>query len=199
MKRALGVAVLLASATAARADEPTPADTTYVVEPGDTCLGIAVRVLGDREQLDALHRANPQLGALPHDLVAGSILNLPPRTTMPDAQVTRARGDVKLRKASSSAWDVAVRGAFMFRAWRAWSGEQSNAELAFRGDSKLGMRERTFGWTADDSLQIKICAVETPYHLTLKLKFTGDDLTLDSETNVGFGATKRPTLNGKAQ
>lgn len=142
MKHALALAIVLA-AVPAHADATVPADTTYVVEPGDTCLGIAVRVLGDREQLDALHRVNPQLGPLPHDLVAGTILNLPPRTNTPDAQVTRARGDVKLRKASSSAWDVAVRGAFMFRAWRAWSGEQSTAELSFRDDSRIGMRERT--------------------------------------------------------
>lgn len=140
--RLVALALVLAAGSA-RADAPVPVETTYVVEPGDTCLGIAVRVLGDRDQLDALHRVNPQLGPLPHDLVAGTILNLPPRTTTPDAQVTRARGDVKLRKASSSAWDVAVRGAFMFRAWRAWAGEQSTAELAFRDDSRLGMRERT--------------------------------------------------------
>lgn len=142
MKRVLVAAIACASAPA-RAEGPAPSESTYVVEPGDTCLGVAVRVLGDRDQLDALHRVNPQLGPLPHDLVAGSILNLPPRTTTPDAQVTRAYGDVKLRKASSSAWDIAVRGAFMFRAWRAWSGERSTAELSFRDDSRLGMRERT--------------------------------------------------------
>ena len=82
------------------------------------------------------------------------------------------------------------------RQWRPGRGPFAGGYLADFPDEPLA---GTFGWTADDALQIKICAVETPYHLTLKLKFTGDDLTLDSETNVGFGATKRPTLTGKAQ
>lgn len=82
------------------------------------------------------------------------------------------------------------------RQWRPGRGPFAGGYLAdFPNEPLAG----TFGWTADDSLQIKICAVETPYHLTLKLKFASNNLTLDSETNVGFGATKRPTLNGKAQ
>ncbi len=140
MRRAIAISIVLAAAPAAA---QSPAESSYVVEAGDTCLGIAVRVLGDRDQLEALHKENPQLGPLPHNLVAGSVLKLPTRTTTPDAQLTRARGDVKIRKASSPAWDVAASGAFMFRAWRAWSGEQSTAELSFRNDSRLGMRERT--------------------------------------------------------
>lgn len=82
------------------------------------------------------------------------------------------------------------------RQWRKGRGPFAGGYLADFPDEPLA---GTFGWTADDALQIKICAVETPYHLTLKLKFADDNLTLDSETNVGFGATKRPTLNGKAQ
>lgn len=82
------------------------------------------------------------------------------------------------------------------RQWRPGRGPFVGGYLADFPDEPLA---GTFGWTADDALQIKICAVETPYHLTLKLKFTGDDLALDAETNVGFGPTKRPTLIGKAQ
>lgn len=82
------------------------------------------------------------------------------------------------------------------RQWRSGRGPFAGGYLADFPDEPLA---GTFGWTADDALQIKICAVETPYHLTLKLKFADDNLTFDSETNVGFGATKRPTLNGKAQ
>jgi hypothetical protein len=32
----------------------------------------------------------------------------------------------------------------------------------------------------------------------LKLKFEGDQVILDSETNVAFGPTKRPQLVGRA-
>lgn len=132
----LTLAALLA-ATTARAED-------YVVEDGDSCLAIAVRVLGDRTQLDALHRLNPQLGTLPHRLVAGTVIHLPPHApTGPDAKLTRAAGDVKIRKPSTSEWNAAQRGMDLFRAWRIGAADRANAELTFRDDSRLGMRERT--------------------------------------------------------
>jgi CubicO group peptidase (beta-lactamase class C family) len=57
----------------------------------------------------------------------------------------------------------------------------------------------SFAWAADDTCVIKLCSFETPYHTTIRLKFEGDKVTLDSETNVAFGATKRPQLIGKAE
>jgi len=56
----------------------------------------------------------------------------------------------------------------------------------------------TFGWSGD-TLAVKLCAYETPYHTMLKLKFDGNEVVLDSETNVGFGPTRRPQLFGKAE
>lgn len=53
-------------------------------------------------------------------------------------------------------------------------------------------------WSGDDTLVVKICAYETPYTLTLKLKFTGDQATLDAESNVGFAATRKPQLVGQS-
>lgn len=110
---------------------------------------------------------------------------------------------LQLTTASSGELTLAVRVngrdakvACGHRQWRSGRGPFAGGYLADFPDEPLA---GTFGWTADDALQIKICAIETPYHLTLKLKFTGDDLALDSETNVGFGATKRPPLTGRAQ
>jgi CubicO group peptidase (beta-lactamase class C family) len=57
----------------------------------------------------------------------------------------------------------------------------------------------TFAWSADDTCLIKLCACETPYHTSVTLKFDGDRVTLDAETNVAFGPTKRPQLVGKAE
>ncbi len=57
----------------------------------------------------------------------------------------------------------------------------------------------TFAWSTDDACVIKLCAYETPYHTTLTLKFDGNQVTLDSETNVAFGPTKQPQLVGKAE
>ena len=55
----------------------------------------------------------------------------------------------------------------------------------------------TFAWSTDGTCVIKLCAYETPYHTTLTLKFEGDQLMLDSETNVAFGPTKKPQLVGR--
>jgi hypothetical protein len=57
----------------------------------------------------------------------------------------------------------------------------------------------TFAWSADDTCLIKSCAYETPYHTALTLKFDGDQLALDSETNVSFGPAKRPQLIGRVE
>lgn len=52
-------------------------------------------------------------------------------------------------------------------------------------------------WTADDTFTAKICFVETPFVTTLRLKFTGEEVRVQSETNVGFGATRESELTGK--
>jgi len=57
----------------------------------------------------------------------------------------------------------------------------------------------TFAWPTDDTCVIKLCAYETPFHMTFTLRFDGDQLTLDSEANVAFGPTKRPQLIGRAE
>src|SRR5262249_19195909 len=54
-------------------------------------------------------------------------------------------------------------------------------------------------WTADDTYTAKLCFYETPFIVTLRLKFTGKELHCASEQNVGFGPTKRPALVGKAE
>ncbi len=54
-------------------------------------------------------------------------------------------------------------------------------------------------WTGDETYTARVAFVETPFLVTLKLKFTGEELALDVESNVGFGATKQPTLTGKAE
>src|ERR1043166_8526814 len=56
-----------------------------------------------------------------------------------------------------------------------------------------------FAWPREDTCVIKLCAYETPYHTTITLKFEADQLTLDSETNVAFGPTKRAPLVGRGE
>jgi hypothetical protein len=52
------------------------------------------------------------------------------------------------------------------------------------------------GW-ANDTFTAKICFYETPFLVTIKLKFSGDEVTVNAESNVGFGNTRQPELVGK--
>jgi len=54
-------------------------------------------------------------------------------------------------------------------------------------------------WTADDTLTVRLCFYETPFVVTIRLKFTGNEVRLESESNVGFGPAKEAALVGKAE
>lgn len=53
-------------------------------------------------------------------------------------------------------------------------------------------------WTAEDTLVVKLCLTETPFVITLTLKFSGSELSLSAEQNVGFGGTKKIAIFGRA-
>ena len=52
-------------------------------------------------------------------------------------------------------------------------------------------------WTANDAFTAKICFYETPFCVTITLKFSGTELLVDTTSNIGFGPTKQPQLVGK--
>ena len=54
-------------------------------------------------------------------------------------------------------------------------------------------------WTADGTFTARLCFYETPFIITVHLRFSGMELQYRSESNVGFGATKEPQLVGKAE
>lgn len=53
-------------------------------------------------------------------------------------------------------------------------------------------------WTGERTYTAKICFYETPFIITVRLNYDGDELRLNSERNVGFGPTKEAELVGKA-
>jgi CubicO group peptidase (beta-lactamase class C family) len=55
------------------------------------------------------------------------------------------------------------------------------------------------GWTADDTFTAKLCFYETPFIFTARLKFTGDEVRCEAESNVGFWPLKQAPLVGKAK
>ena len=83
-----------------------------------------------------------------------------------------------------------------YNQWQAGRAPLSVGALAQFPDEPVAA---TFAWPEPDTCLIKLCAVETPYHVVLKLKFTGDSVTLERETNVAFGPTKAAALTGRVR
>lgn len=54
-------------------------------------------------------------------------------------------------------------------------------------------------WTSDSEYTAKICLFETPFCLTTRLQFKGDQVSVNVEQNVGFGAGKWSELVGSAK
>ncbi|HEX5221289.1 MAG TPA: serine hydrolase [Verrucomicrobiae bacterium] len=54
-------------------------------------------------------------------------------------------------------------------------------------------------WTANDTYTAQLSFYETPFCLTVSLKFADNQLLYDCEYNVSFGPTKQPQLAGKPQ
>jgi CubicO group peptidase (beta-lactamase class C family) len=54
------------------------------------------------------------------------------------------------------------------------------------------------GWT-NEGFTAKICFYETPFIATVRLKLSADEVTLNSELNVGFAQTRQPELVGKSR
>jgi hypothetical protein len=54
-------------------------------------------------------------------------------------------------------------------------------------------------WTEPDTFTAKLCFYETPFTITVSLKFSEEELRYNSQSNVGFGPTKQPQLVGKAE
>ena len=54
-------------------------------------------------------------------------------------------------------------------------------------------------WTTDDTFTAKVCFTETPFVVTVRLVFSGNEVRCESEWNVGFGSTKETALVGKTE
>lgn len=114
---------------------------TWVVQPNDTCDGIARKVWGDPKRISELHQWN-ELGPLPHHLVPGQVLRLtapPPAPPSPDATLTFLRPAVRTRRAVE--WTPATLGQGLFRLDEVNTLRKAGAALRFRDESTLVMDE----------------------------------------------------------
>jgi len=55
------------------------------------------------------------------------------------------------------------------------------------------------GWATDDTYELKIVRYRTPFAMTYRLRFAGDQVTIDSEENVGGADTRFMTVVGTAE
>lgn len=118
----------------------------YSIEKGDTCEKIARKHYSDVSRVDIIHRYNPWLGAqLPHHLEPGQTLTLPKTLPPPppDAEVTAARRKVEARSPDTPDWSKAKPGLDLYRGWRVNTRDAATAEITFRDDSRIEMRENT--------------------------------------------------------
>lgn len=135
--------VALWTAAPARAERPAIPTVTHVIEPGDTCAGVARRYYGDGTRWDIVHEFNPRLGpTLPHRLVPGETLTLPP-TLPPDAWVTEVVREVEHRPGTVEGWSPAEPGTALEVGYRVNTHARSAAELTFRDDSVLELHQNT--------------------------------------------------------
>ncbi len=79
-----------------------------------------------------------------------------------------------------------------------WARGKAPLTQALLGGTEPARVATRGAWEADDTYTLKLCFYETPYIETLTWKFSGDQVTLTRQMNVGFGPTARPALTANA-
>ena len=132
--RALAVLALLLVGGSAEARKLQ----NYVVQPGDTCVNIAERFIGDGKLYTLIHKHN-RLGPPPHLLKVGTVLKLAAEPAPGRVSWLQRRVDAKGPKASY--WQRARRNMALWRLYKISTSSGSSAGIVFDDRSKLAMRE----------------------------------------------------------
>ena len=133
---------LLSLASSPAAAKKKKSTFVYSVKAGDSCYSVAKRFLGSGSKYKAVHKHNPQLGPMPHVLVAGQRLTLPGKQQNRDATVAWLREDVRARPARAADWRKARRNMDLWRLYRVATGSDSAARIAFEEDkSRVHLRQ----------------------------------------------------------
>ena len=54
-------------------------------------------------------------------------------------------------------------------------------------------------WLGPDLLEVRLCYFETSFSYTMRFKFSGETLSIESNANVGFGSTQREPMTARAR
>lgn len=126
---------VVCSAAASRARAET---YPYTVQKGDTCDGIAAKLLGDKSRYEEMHEVNPELGPPPHKLKPGTILRIPKPGA--DAHLTHIHRDVETETPSPH---KGVKDEPLMRGHRVTTQTESAAEVTFTDQTRLQLGEQT--------------------------------------------------------
>lgn len=107
-----------------------------------------------------------------------------------------AAGGWNWRRKIAGVWEDLPCGVDRWRAGQGRPGTQPRGPVGPLGTEPLAAAA---AWTGDDTLAIKVCVRETPYQARFNLQFTGDEVAVTAETNVGFGSIRPVTLRGSAR
>lgn len=176
----------------------------YVVKPGDSCAAIARKVFGDARQWRRLGEHHPEFcGPKPGVMLPGTVLRLPwsgepgvaapsseieptqPEPATADAQVTTVVQRVEAKAPDAPDWVQALRGTDLFRGWRVSTGDASAAELTFRDQSVLQLRQNAlviiYGQTAQATRRPTSRARLERGELKSRLAELAGELTVETE------------------
>jgi hypothetical protein len=119
------------------------ANSDYSTKAGDDCVSVAMKAYGDRRAVELIHKANPQMGPVPHVLKPGTVLHLPPKEALagaPDAHVTFVRNKVTVQAAASKSAEV---NDPLFRTNRVSTANASSANVTFRDETQIRVGEES--------------------------------------------------------
>jgi len=145
MTHAFWLGLLLGAATLAQ----TPSDIpeTYVVQPGDTCMGIAKKFFGSTSEYSRVHALN-ELGPLPHNLKPGTVVRLrakekdEDKASFPsDAVLAAFSATVNIRGATLREWTLAQPHQPLFRLDEVHTHSGASADILFKDSSMLRMKQ----------------------------------------------------------
>lgn len=153
-----------AAETAPPGSAPEQELFTYTVREGDSCEAIAEQIYGQGRYYYIIVEYNPGPSNIlrtscDNFLEPGMSLRLPRRIPQsrrePDARIAAVVRKVRSRPPTTDGWSKAQPGQRLFRGWRVNTLEKSEAQLTFRDESAVHLREETlviiYGPTASDA------------------------------------------------